>query len=99
MVTYKNLSKSDVSILIFNGYLENDISQIDEAVKVTDFRLFEKGENLLEKGRKITAKKARTLLGAEAFLSGIGRSAFHFTSVREVPDGREVFFDSSALFR
>lgn len=99
MYIYKNLTEDEQAKLIFMGYYESDVVQIDKAVEVTDFRLFEKGESLLKRGKKITAKKARTLLGAETFLSGIGRSAFHFTSVRELPDGREVFFNSSALFR
>lgn len=99
MIIYKNLSEPDQAKLIFMGYYESDVAQIDRAVKETEYSLFEKGESLLEKGRKITAKKARALLGADVFLSGIGRSAFHFTSVRELPDGREILFDSSKMFR
>lgn len=57
MIIYKNLSEPDQAKLIFMGYYESDVAQIDRAVKETEYSLFEKGESLLEKGKKITAKK------------------------------------------
>lgn len=37
--------------------------------------------------------------GTETYLSGIVRSAFHWSVVRETEDGRRVYFDSSNLFK
>ena len=67
--------------------------QIDRAIGTIDYRLFEKDENLLKKGKKISAKKARSLLGTEEFLSGVGRSAFHWDAIRDVLDGRKIYFE------
>ena len=98
MFDYKNLSEKDRVKLGRDGYSQADIEQIDRAIEMTDYRLFEKDADISKKGRKISAKKARTLLGTEEFLSGIGRSTFHWTSARNLPDGREIFFDSSKQF-
>lgn len=99
MFDYKNLSEEDRVKLGRNGYPQDDIEQIDRAIGMTDYRLFEKDVDMCtKKGRKISAKKARTFLGTEAFLSGIGRSTFHLDAVRYLPDGRTIYFDSSNQF-
>ena len=48
----------------------------------------------------INAQEAIEYLGKETFLSGIRRSAFHYTSTRETPDGKYlIHFDSSIIFK
>ncbi len=49
--------------------------------------------------KKITTKEAIKIVGEEAFLSGICRSAFHYTSCREDANGTVVYFNSRILFR
>ena len=98
MFDYKNLNEEDRVKLGRDGYTQTDIEQIDRAIEMTDYRLFEKDADILKKGKKISAKKARILLGAKEFLSGIGRSTFHWTAIRDLPDGRKICFDSSKQF-
>lgn len=85
------LQTADKEYLLSIGYLEEDLSQIEEAIRKTTYET--------EEGIKISHKKARQILGTERFLSGIGRSAFHFTSVRDSEDGTKIYFDSSKLFK
>lgn len=85
------LSDGDREYLKKCGYLEKDMGQIEAAIKKTVYRI---------NGRKrITAKKACGLLGRETYLSGLSRSAFHWSAAREIDDsGDIVLFDSSKLF-
>ena len=46
----------------------------------------------------ITRDEAVTRLGRLDYLSGIARSAFHFTAMRITEDGKVILFDSSRLF-
>ena len=95
MFDYKNLNEEDRVKLGRWGYSQADIQQIDRSIETTDYRLFEKDADITKKGRKISAKKARALLGTIEFLSGIGRSTFHCDAMRDLPDGRTIYFDSS----
>lgn len=83
------LTKKDIKILRDWGYKGKDINQIEIATSLTKYEY---------KGKLICDVKARKLLGDEEYLSGISRSAFHWSSSRETPDGDTVAFDSSALF-
>lgn len=85
---YRNLSREDVRILSSFGHTEEDISQIDESVKLTIYRT---------EGKRISSKKAREILGDREFLSGLSRSSFHWTATRE-KNGITVSFDSRKLF-
>ena len=49
-------------------------------------------------GAPITRDEAVTRLGRLDYLSGIARSAFHFTAMRITEDGKVILFDSSRLF-
>lgn len=89
------LSKTDQEILLRMGYLKEDFAQIEEALTKTKYSLCDSATN---KEKKISCKKARELLGDETFLSGIGRSTFHWSCSRYVDDKTEIGFDSSALF-
>ena len=48
-------------------------------------------------GAPITRDEAVTV-GRLDYLSGIARSAFHFTAMRITEDGKVILFDSSRLF-
>lgn len=90
------LSKSDREYLRKLGETEDeDIDQIEYAVGKTIYTLVDENG----KKKKISAKKAREILGDEKFLSGLQRSAFHWDSSRKSDDGITVRFDSSAIFR
>ena len=85
------LTDRDKEYLIKRGYLEKDMQQIEEAMKKTVYKINNK--------KRISAKKACSLLGREAYLSGIFRSAFHGSACSEIGDsGNVVLFDSSKLF-
>ena len=86
----RNLSEQDVEILKMFNYSNSDIIQIDKAVTKTRYTLDNK---------RISHKEARVILGDVKFLSGIARSAFHFTAVRETNDKKLILFDSSRLFK
>jgi hypothetical protein len=86
------LTPEDRELLLSWGHDEKDIQQIEEAThsNKTSYDL---------DGTPIGREEAIRLLGRKEYLSGISRSAFHGTSVRWTDDGKEVFFDSSRLFR
>ena len=72
------------------GYKKEDLPQIKRAkrvLKLTDGH-----------GKKITNEKAVEILGENDFLSGLARSAFHWTAYRENENGESVLFDASKLF-
>lgn len=86
------LTNEDKELLVSLGYPEDDFEQIEAATVVTTYKLNHK--------EKITRDKAIELLGRRTYLSGISRSAFHFTSCRQVEGtGDVVAFDSSKLFK
>ncbi len=85
------LTDRDKEDLKKRGYLEKDLEHIEEAMKKTVYKLNDK--------KRISAKKACELLGRDVYLSGISRSAFHWSACRDIGDsGNVVFFDSSKLF-
>lgn len=86
------LKDEDVIVLKRYGNSEDDIRQIKEAAKAkyTVYKM---------NGKRITAEQAIAVLGRREYLSGLSRSAFHYTCAREGLHGEIVDFDSSALFR
>lgn len=85
------LTNRDKEILSSWGYTEKDIKQIEETIKKTVYELNSK--------EKISCQDAIKLIGRKAFLSGISRSAFHWSASRYTNDGNNfVSFDSSKLF-
>lgn len=70
------------------GYSESDIKQIEEAAS-RNHTIYTMG------GQRISREEAINLLGRKEFLSGISRSAFHFTASRETENGKFIRFDSS----
>ena len=90
------LTKADKEIIKEFGYEDKDFDQIERAIGKTKYSLSMVGNGV----EKISAKKAMEILGRRNFLSGICRSAFHWSSVRTPDDySCKVFFDSSRLFR
>jgi hypothetical protein len=90
----KRLSKKQKEYFLSIGHPVKDLLQLNRAINISTFKLEVKGEN---KGF-ITKDKAIEMLGEETFLSGISRSAFHYTSVRE-NNFVSIYFDSSKLFK
>lgn len=86
------LTKQDKEIIRKWGHLEDNMKQIEEATRKTVYELNDK--------EKISCNEAIKLLGREEFLSGISRSAFHWSALRYTEDGNNfVCFDSSKLFQ
>lgn len=83
------LTKIDKEVLLKWGFQEKDLQQIEEATSKTTYEL---------NNEKISCKRAIEILGREEYLSGISRSAFHFSAARNSRKGETVSFDSSKLF-
>ena len=72
------------------GHKEENFNQIERATTKTTYEM---------NGNKISANKALEILGRETYLSGISRSAFHWSACRDNGKGQTVYFDSSKLFK
>lgn len=92
----KKLTPEDIKFLLNKGYLQEDIPQIQKAISRSSYSLY--NENTDEE-KFISASEALDILGRKEFLSGIARSAFHWSSCRRTSKGDAIYFDSSALFR
>ena len=86
------LTQKDKRLLLSWQFEEKDFAQIEGALSGTNTKYS-------VDGRRISRQKAIELLGREVYLSGIARSAFHYTSVRQARTGERVMFDSHNLFR
>lgn len=84
------LTAEDKAMLLDMGHPEGDFGQIEEATGKTTYKWH---------GKRICREEALNLLGRRMYLSGIARSAFHFTAVRFTPQNEPVYFDSSRLFK
>lgn len=80
------------------GVGEDDFDQIEEATGKTTYTLYDE-ERMTTK--RIGIKAAIALLGIKDFLSGLSRSAFHWSASRtaETNPNQTVMFDSSRLFK
>ena len=88
------LTKNDKELLIEWGHEESDFGQIERASKKTTYTEINQTTS-----KKVTMKRAIEILGRKSFLSGISRSAFHWTAMREGEDGNTaIYFDSSKYF-
>lgn len=86
------LSKKDKEYLKKCGYREKDMEQIEKAMTKTIYKINNR--------ERITKEKASEMLGREAYLSGLSRSAFHRSSAMEISNsGNIVSFDSSRIFQ
>jgi len=78
-------------ILLKNwGYKSNDFNQIERATNKTSYEF---------NGNDISLTEVLQILNREIFLSGISRSAFHWSACRQNENGESVYFDSSRLFK
>ena len=85
------LTNEDKALLTKWGYRKEDFEQIERATLRTDYELNDE---------KISLREALEILGREEYLSGISRSAFHWSACRENENGQKVvYFDSSRLFQ
>ena len=86
------LTNVDKELILKNGYTDKDFPQIEAAMlkKNTKYELNDK---------PISREEAISILGRKAYISGICRSAFHWSAAREATENRIVYFDSSNLFR
>lgn len=95
------LTKTDKAYILklYGGVqktFDEDIGQIEEAAEVTEYTIYTEGK---DDEKPITRLGAIRKIGREGWLSGLVRSAFHWTSTRETPDGRFIHFDSRILFK
>jgi hypothetical protein len=93
----KTLSKEHKAIILNFGYPKKDLKQIENALSKTDFELYQFEDDA--KDEKITIDQAVKILGEELFLSGMCRSAFHWSATRQNALGQKVYFNSSRLFK
>jgi len=73
------LTKKDKEQLLKWGYLEEDFAQIERCMKEA------KIESFSRKGgwKPISSETALKMIGRTEFLSGISRSAFHVSAMRD----------------
>lgn len=81
------LNNKDKALLEAWGYEPDSLAQIERAT-------WKKSTTLTCGGKEISAERAIQILGREVYLSGIARSAFHYTAARQAADGSMVYFDS-----
>lgn len=90
----KTLNKRHKEIILGFGYPKEDLRQIEKALKYTTFTLCIKGKE----DEIVSLDKAVEILGEKEFLSGMCRSAFHWTAMRNNDEIRNIHFNSSKLF-
>lgn len=91
------LSEQDKAMLTEMGCSEDDFEQIEDSMKSrnTQYEVYIRNNDSIP----IARKTAIRILGRRTWLSGLARSAFHSTAVRETEDGHKVFFDSSQMHK
>lgn len=97
----KYLTHEEKCILKSLGYSSEDFEQIERAMQKskTTYKLVSL-KNGSEKSKFVDKETAICILGNIDYLSGIARSAFHWTAYRENQElTYAILFDSSALFR
>lgn len=89
------LSETDINVLKALGYTNSDTSEIEAAVSKTHYIFL---DEMTGKKINITAAQARQFLGNDVFLSGIGRSTFHLSAIRDIDKYKSIRFDYSDSF-
>ena len=93
----RKLTKADIELLLNWGYLKDDITDIQYRLPYLRCYLYDdkNGSQV-----RISRKKAIELIGRDDFLSGLGRSAFHWDALRTIEGTNlSVSFDMSKYFR
>lgn len=90
------LTIEDKKYLIETGYEKQDFKQIELAGSKTTYKeICADGTS-----KRVSRARAIELLGKKRFLSGLSRSAFHWSAIRKTEDGKtSIGFDSSRLFK
>ncbi len=83
------LTTDDKKVLKKWGFKDEDFLQIERATRKTTYTM---------NGSRIPLKTVLEIMDRETYLSGISRSAFHWSSSREARDGQTVDFNSRKLF-
>ena len=92
------LTNKDKKYLLSIGYTENDFEQIGNIAKYTKYEMFTKEDESIV--TRITQRECIKLIGRNAFLSGLGRTAFHRSAVRYNDEGTiYVLFDGNKFFK
>ena len=90
------LTKEDKKLLKSWGFKTGDFKQIEVVSTCCLYSIFTEG---MKKDKLICAEEALEALGRKDFLSGLCRSAFHWSSTRITEDGKtSVSFDASPYF-
>lgn len=77
------------------GHPKTDLKQLELALKLTSYTL----DDDKVKDKPISKDEAINILGENTFLSGISRSAFHYSSVRKNDKTNQlVYFSSHIMF-
>lgn len=84
------LTQEDKVILLELGNPESDLDQIERAMRKTTYKYC---------GKQIGQAEAIRLLGRKVYLSGMARSAFHWSATSITPQGEPVYFDSGRFFK
>lgn len=88
------LTSKDKELLTKWGHREEDFNQIERATTKTEYEIDNGISN-----EKISLTEVLEILDRETYLSGISRSAFHWSACRQNERGQTVSFDSSKLFK
>jgi len=83
------LTNEDKDYLLDIGYLHKDFPQIERAGALTIY---------YHLGYRIGRDKVIELIGREAFLSGLARSAFHWSAVQGSAEIGYIYYNSHRLF-
>ena len=83
----KRLTKDEEAYFLRVGHPKGELNQLERAMSVVRCEI--KKPN--DKWVRIARNKAREILGDETYLSGISRSAFHSSAVRE-KDGQSIYY-------
>lgn len=82
------LTEKQKELIISWGYKKEDFRQIERASECTQYTIVNRKEEYC-----ITREEAIRKLGEREFLSGLCRSAFHYSACRCV-NGNEIIFES-----
>lgn len=89
------LTKEDKDTLLKWGYPDTDFPQIERAIKVATYTVWDENKPVK---KQLTKQQAIRVLGRREWLSGIGRAAFHWNSCRQAKQGTLIHIDCRKLF-
>jgi hypothetical protein len=90
-----HLTAEDKKILLSVGYLNEDMEQIEIEANVCQYTRHKKGLDY-----EIERDEAIEALGRENWLYGIGRTAFHWDTIRDCKHGKDtISFESGIVGR